>query len=325
VQGVSRSGSLALLVLLGALALARADEVILKNGGAVQGRIVSEDDEKVVVETKAGKVTIERARVKEIVRSQQPRQPDPPPIEAPPIEAPPPDAAPQRLLFLFSFEGANPKVTVELARRVNTALGGRVRIQAFSGGPKPDETDAIDKRAERLGAIARTMRLDPGGTLAELEARIRAALAADARPEVRRFEGLVDDACSVRLSVARLEAQAATLAGERLRDPNVIGMIGVTNRDMSTPDASFLVGHADAAARVGVISYLRFGDPSGTVVAHRAAVQLLSTIGGLLGVGACSEVSCARAVPSSLEEHDRKQEQFCATCRRVVDAALAPR
>lgn len=329
-RGWSRSGSFLLLLLLGTLTLtlARADEVILKNGGAIQGRIVSEDEQKVVVETKAGKVTIERARIREVVRSQaRPQRPEPatPTPDAPATPTPATSAA-TRVLVLVAFEGADPPLVAEVARRVGRALGAGVRVEARDARLKPDERDAIDHRATRLPEMARSMRLDPGGTLEELEARLRAALRADPRPEVQRYEALVDDACSVRLSVVRLEAQVASLAGDSLRAPGVIGVIGVTNRDISAPDMNFLFGHADRATRAGVISYLRFADGGARdVITHRAAVQALSTTGVLLGLGRCEEVTCARAFPKNLEEHDRKQEQFCAACRRVVDAALAPR
>lgn len=329
-RGVSRTGSAALLLLLGALALARADEVILKNGGAIQGRIVSEDDQKVVVETKAGKVTIERARIREVVRS-QPRPQPPEPSEPDTTTPTPPSTTPetssaQRPLVLVAFDGADLQLVADVARRVGRALGANARVEARNGRMKPDERDAVDHRATRLPEMARTMRLDPGGTLEELEARIRAALRADPRPEVKRYEALVDEACSVRLSVARLEAQLASVAGDTLRAPGVIGVIGVTHRDITAPEMNFLFGHADPATRAGVMSYLRFvGDGTRDIVAHRAAVQALSTAGVLLGLGRCQQVACARAYPANLEEHDKKQEQFCSDCRRVVDAALAPR
>jgi predicted Zn-dependent protease len=322
VRGSSRSGSFLLLLLLGTLTftLARADEVILKNGGAIQGRIVSEDEQKVVVETKAGKVTIERARIREVVRSQARPQPE----TSPPV-APTPDPAAPFTLLVFGFDGADRRLITEVTRRVTTALGPRLRITPIAERPKPDERDLIDKRAEHLPAMARSLQVDPTGSPEQLAARLRAALQADPRPEVRQYEAVLDDICRPRLAVARLEAQAAASAGERLRDPSVLGVVGVTGRDISTPELNFLFGHADRGLRAGVVSYLRFADPTFDVVAHRAAVQLLSTTGVLLGLGRCEDVTCARAYPKNLAEHDRKQEQFCAACRRVVDAALAPR
>lgn len=299
-----------------AASLARADEVILKNGGAIRGRIVSEDDAQVVIETDAGKVSIARARIREVMRS----QPQPPPRDEPaPGDAP---AAPSRTLLLFAFDGADARVVEAAAGRVRVALG--IAVEVLPDRPAPDERDPIDRRELLLPRFAQELKVDPSGSLEQLEQRLRAALAKDPRPEGRRAEAVLDDACQVRLSVARLGGQAVAVAGDRLKAPGVIGVIGVTNRDMTTPELNFLFGHGDRRARAGVASYLRFSAEGlrRDVLAHRLAVQLLSTTGVLLGLGRCEEASCARAFPNNLEEHDRKREGFCGRCRPVVEAAL---
>lgn len=72
-----RLGSALLAVLLFASAC-RGDEVLLRSGGTIRGRVISEDEREVVVQTDAGPVKIPRAKVREVLRSQAPPPPTPP-------------------------------------------------------------------------------------------------------------------------------------------------------------------------------------------------------------------------------------------------------
>lgn len=62
----------AALLLAHAAAPARADEVVLDNGRTLVGRVVSEDDRAVRIDTGQGTMTIERSRVREIRRKPVP-------------------------------------------------------------------------------------------------------------------------------------------------------------------------------------------------------------------------------------------------------------
>ncbi len=295
-----------------AASLSLADEVVLKNGGAIRGRIVSEDERQVVIETDAGKVTIQRARIKEVMRSQP----------QPPARDDEPAAAGRPTLLVFGFQGADARLVESVAGRLRAALD--VKVELLTEQPAPDEQGAFDRRAQQLPELARRLNLDPAGSPEAVEERIRAALAGAPPAQAQPVRAIVDEICRVRLNVARLEAQAAAVAGARLRAPGVVGVIAVTHRDLATPELNFVFGHGDRAVRAGVTSYLRFAGEGvrGDALAHRLAVQALSTTGVLLGLGRCEDASCARAFPKNLEEHDRKQERFCDACRARVDAAL---
>lgn len=76
------------------LAPVQADTVWLKNGGAIDGKVIKETSDRVVVETGAGKVTLDRSQVDRIERSGQPAAPAPPPDEdATPEPAPPKESS----------------------------------------------------------------------------------------------------------------------------------------------------------------------------------------------------------------------------------------
>jgi hypothetical protein len=70
---LSRAALCALALLL-ATALARADVVVLTDGRRIEGTVVRDDDEKVVVRTGLGELEFERALVKEIRRGKTARQ-----------------------------------------------------------------------------------------------------------------------------------------------------------------------------------------------------------------------------------------------------------
>jgi len=65
-----------LVLALPALALAKSDvdEILLKDGNVVTGRIVSETDDEIVLETESlGRITLERARIERITRAGEKR------------------------------------------------------------------------------------------------------------------------------------------------------------------------------------------------------------------------------------------------------------
>ncbi len=316
-----RGGLLAVACAAALASTARADEVILKTGGSIRGRIVSESEQEVVIETGAGPVKVERARIREVTRS--PRQP---PARTPAAEedapAPaPPAATPTRTLLVFAFDGADAALVADAGARAGRVLG--VAVEVLPGRPKPDERDMVDRRAQVLQLLARQLELDPGGPSEELERRVRAALRDNPKPAAREAEAVLDGPIPPCLAVERLREQVLALAQARLADASVIGAIGVVGRDMTQKGLNFVFGHAAPNARVGVASYWRFGWREGPrdKVAHRLAVQLLSTTGVLLGLGRCEDPTCVRAFPNNLEEHDRKRA-FCAACRPRVEAAL---
>ncbi len=82
-----------LFLAMAVLAPLRADTVWLKNGGAIDGRVIQETSDRVVVDTGAGKVSIERSQVDRIERSGGAPEAEPPKEVTP---APEPEPAKQQ-------------------------------------------------------------------------------------------------------------------------------------------------------------------------------------------------------------------------------------
>ena len=102
----------------------------------------------------------------------------------------------------------------------------------------------------------------------------------------------------------------------------VIGLLGITDRDIYEKDYNFLFGWA--GKRIGVMSYHRFtGDfndsqPSRPRLLKRTTKQALSSTMFIMGIPRCSMPNCVRAYPHSLEEHDIKNLEFCESCKKVL-------
>jgi predicted Zn-dependent protease len=98
-------------------------------------------------------------------------------------------------------------------------------------------------------------------------------------------------------------------------DPCCLGILGVTSNDMYENDYNFLFGWAQKG--LGVISYARFllGNPTDEQFEKRTVMQALSSIGFVVGIPRCTNPTCARAYPDSLDEQDRKDDKLCNECR----------
>jgi len=98
-------------------------------------------------------------------------------------------------------------------------------------------------------------------------------------------------------------------------DPHCLGILGVTSNDIYENDYNFLFGWARKG--MGVISYARFllGNPTDEQFEKRTVMQALSSAGFVIGIPRCTNPTCARAYPNSLDEQDRKDDKLCNECR----------
>jgi predicted Zn-dependent protease len=98
-------------------------------------------------------------------------------------------------------------------------------------------------------------------------------------------------------------------------DPHCLGILGVTSNDIYENDYNFLFGWAQKS--LGIISYARFllGNPTNEQFEKRTIMQALSSIGFVIGIPRCTNPTCARAYPNSLEEQDRKNDKLCNESR----------
>ena len=98
-------------------------------------------------------------------------------------------------------------------------------------------------------------------------------------------------------------------------DSRCLGILGVTSNDIYENDYNFLFGWAQKG--LGVISYARFllGNPTDKQFEKRTVMQALSSMGFVIGIPRCTNPTCARAYPNSLDEQDRKNDKLCDECR----------
>ena len=119
----------------------------------------------------------------------------------------------------------------------------------------------------------------------------------------------------------RLIAQIRQYAQQQLTDPSIIGVLGITSKDIYSGEESnnFLFGLYDR--HIAVMSLHRFITPGATnsVVINRAVMQGLSSAGHLIGIPRCSINGCARAYAHSLAEQDAKQPHLCLECIRNIN------
>lgn len=178
-----RALAAALLVVLAAGA-ATADEVILKNGRRLRGRVVREDERTVVLDVKGlGEMTIERSTVKEIARSAEPPQPEsdpaPAPSPAPEPKPPAPRPASREPAPAKQTPSADPADPLQ-TKRLWKVPAGRLRAAFESVAQQARLTLTVTPAAETLlaaadanysgregestlGALLHSLHMTPGG------------------------------------------------------------------------------------------------------------------------------------------------------------------
>ena len=116
--------------------------------------------------------------------------------------------------------------------------------------------------------------------------------------------------------------QARRYALQKLNDPNILGVLAVTSKDIYSgkDDNNFLFGLYDM--HVALMSLHRFITPEtkNSVIINRAVMQGLASAGHLIGIPRCSMKGCARAYAHSLAEQDAKQPHLCFECIRNINA-----
>lgn len=86
--------------------------------------------------------------------------------------------------------------------------------------------------------------------------------------------------------------------------------LGVTSVDLYTPDLNFVLGLADPARRVAVMSTARLG---GEATLH--ATEAIHELGHTFGLRHCSDPRCVMWFSNTVEESKAKGTSFCARHR----------
>lgn len=310
-------------------AIAWADEVVLKNGGLIRGRVLSEDEDEVVVQTDSGPVKIQRAKVREVVRSRSPQPAgpvdDPPGARAAEGRADGEDAAAAErgTLLLFGYDDCDRELLEEIARGVRRSLS--IRVEVLSERPRVDEAQLVDNRERGILTLAEGVGEPITGTPDEIERRMRQRLERDPRPDARRALAVLDDMVSRKLNARVLATQSGKLAKERLAAPGVLAVLGVTGRDMSLPDMNFVFGRAYKDEKAAAMSYYRFLDADRRETVRRAVSEAVFLLAWVVGVERCPTRTCAGASTNGVEQHNMKRGELCAPCREKFDEALGKR
>ena len=104
--------------------------------------------------------------------------------------------------------------------------------------------------------------------------------------------------------------------------------MGVADVDVFRDDLNFLFGQAENNGHHAMIAYRRFtaefnhDRPNRARLIDRTLKQSLSSLGFMLGLGRCTDPTCARAYPHDLSEHDAKSTDLCDDCRTGLERAL---
>jgi predicted Zn-dependent protease len=106
--------------------------------------------------------------------------------------------------------------------------------------------------------------------------------------------------------------------------PDTLGILVVTDFDITAENLNFLFGWVDPAMEIGVISFNRFirDKPDDKILFQRIYTQLLSTAGFILGIPRCSLAGCARSYPHSFAEFKNKSYLLCSQCQGNLNKRL---
>ncbi len=105
---------------------------------------------------------------------------------------------------------------------------------------------------------------------------------------------------------------------DELKKPNVLGVLGVTLKDIYAEDYNFLFGWNGPGGAVMSIYRFYTNDTPLTKIIKRSVNQSFSSTGYILGIPRCTVPDCARAYPHSLAEHDEKEDQLCHECTEAL-------
>ena len=107
---------------------------------------------------------------------------------------------------------------------------------------------------------------------------------------------------------------------EELKKPNVVGVLGITLKDIFAQDYNFLFGWNGPGGAVMSVNRFYTEETPLTTVIKRSVNQSFSSTGFILGIPRCTVSNCARTYPHSLAEHDNKEDTLCYECKEALIA-----
>ncbi len=100
--------------------------------------------------------------------------------------------------------------------------------------------------------------------------------------------------------------------------------LGVVDVDLYTPGLNFVFGQAQMGGPAAVIALPRlrqgfYGLPDDEALFHQRAVkEAVHELGHTYGLGHCRNPRCVMCFSNSLHDVDRKEREFCPSCRRKL-------
>jgi archaemetzincin len=101
--------------------------------------------------------------------------------------------------------------------------------------------------------------------------------------------------------------------------PEQMGILGVCDVDLFTPDAEFVFGEADRESRAALISISRLkNNVPPEILVRRGQAEAAHEVGHLLGLSHCDDLHCAMFVSRTPADSDRKGTSLCNDCRHEL-------
>jgi len=112
---------------------------------------------------------------------------------------------------------------------------------------------------------------------------------------------------------------------DRTTEPGV-RILGVTSCDLYVPVLTFVFGEAQLEGNCAVVSTARLSDefyglpPRPELFMERLVKEAAHEIGHTYGLRHCADWRCVMASSHAVERLDVKTAEFCATCRKPLNA-----
>jgi len=98
-----------------------------------------------------------------------------------------------------------------------------------------------------------------------------------------------------------------------------LGIVGICDVDLFTPESEFVFGEADRESRCAVVSIHRLKDSvPPELLVRRAQAEVVDVLGQLLGLSHCDDAHCAMFPSRTAQDSDRKGTAFCNDCRHEL-------
>ena len=98
-----------------------------------------------------------------------------------------------------------------------------------------------------------------------------------------------------------------------------LGIVGICDVDLFTPDADFVFGESDRESRCAVVSIHRLKpNVPPELLVRRAQAEIVDAIGQLIGLSNCDDAHCAMFPSRTPQDSERKGPSLCNDCRHEL-------